>query len=234
MQYFGGKFRTRKQLAAFLHGLNRLKPTKYFEPFVGGAWVLQEVKAISRTASDGNKSLITLYKHLQNGWIPPENISEEDYSYYKMHKDPTDPMTAFVGFGCSFGGKWFDGYAKGRPEQPNYAASAKRTLLKQLPLIKDVEFVDGLFHEHNPTGCLIYCDPPYQGTTNYGAFSGFNHNLFWQTMRSWSENNTVVISEYAAPDDFVCVKEMSSLMGMSSDIKGLRLNRIEKLFMLRQ
>jgi DNA adenine methylase len=77
---------------------------------------------------------------------------------------------------------------------------------------------------------LVYCDPPYQGTTQYGAFNGFDHELFWNTMREWSKNNTVVISEYSAPDDFICVKEINSQMGLSSK-GGNREVRVEKVFM---
>ena len=99
-------------------------------------------------------------------------------------------------------------------------------------MIQDVKFEHRLFHEWNPKNALIYCDPPYQGTTQYGAFDGFNHELFWQTMRNWVNNgNTVVVSEYNAPDDFVCVKEMTSQMGLSVGNTTNRPKRIEKLFM---
>lgn len=42
MQYLGGKSKIRKQIASFLESLR--KPNQvYFEPFVGGGWVLQEM-----------------------------------------------------------------------------------------------------------------------------------------------------------------------------------------------
>ena len=75
---------------------------------------------------------------------------------------------------------------------------------------------------------LVYCGPPYQGTTEYGAFDGFDHDLFWDTMREWSKNNTVVVSEYSAPEDFKCVAEFSSQMGMTTS--GKRPKRSEKIF----
>lgn len=76
---------------------------------------------------------------------------------------------------------------------------------------------------------LVYCDPPYQGTTQYGAFAGFDHELFWDTMREWSKHNTVVVSEYKAPNDFKCVAEFSSRMGLTTENE--RPIRCEKLFM---
>jgi DNA adenine methylase len=228
MRYLGGKSKIRKQIAAFLESLR--KPNQvYFEPFVGGGWVLQEMSG-DRIASDGNKALIAMYQALQDGWVPPEFVSEEEYKQIKHTYDESSPMLAFCGFGCSFAGRWFGGYARA-PGKDYFAATSKRSLLKQLPLIKDVEFVQGLYNEHSPEGMLIYCDPPYSNTTQYGAFSGFDHVAFWEKMREWSLNNTVVISEYVAPDDFVCVKEMTSQMGLSVGDKNNRPKRIEKLFM---
>ena len=172
MQYLGGKSKIRKQIATFLESLRKTNQV-YFEPFVGGGWVLQEMSG-KRIASDGNKALIQLYKSLQQGWIPPDFVSEEEYKQVKLVYDEGSPMLAFCGFGCSFAGKWFGGYARSEGKKC-YAATSKRSLMKQLPMIQDVKFEHRLFHEWNPKNALIYCDPPYQGTTQYGAFDGFNH-----------------------------------------------------------
>ena len=110
-----------------------------------------------------------------------------------------------------------------------YAATSQRSLLKQLPLIQDVEFHSGSYTQFKPENMLIYCDPPYQGTTSYGAVGEFNHEEFWDTMRKWSENNTVVISEYNAPDDFECVLTCQSRMGLRVE-SGANEMRVEKLF----
>lgn len=226
MRYLGGKSRTRKKIAAFLESVR--KPDQpYFEPFVGGAWVLQEMTG-KRIASDGNKALIAMYKALQNGWVPPTFVSEEEYQQVRKANNPADPMTIFCGIGCSFAGKLWGGYARS-DGKTCYAQTSHNSLMKQLPKIKDVQFIDGLFHEHKPEGMLVYCDPPYQGTTQYGAFSGFDHKLFWQTMREWSKHNTVVVSEYKAPNDFKCVAEFSSRMGLTTENE--RPIRCEKLFM---
>lgn len=107
MQYLGGKSKTRKQIASFLESVRKPEET-YFEPFVGGAWILQEMSG-SRIASDGNKSLIAMYKALQNGWIPPTFVSESEYQQVRKTNDPSNPMTAFCGIGCSFAGKLWGG-----------------------------------------------------------------------------------------------------------------------------
>ena len=51
---------------------------------------------------------------------------------------------------------------------------------------------------------LIYCDPPYKDTEGYST-GGFDHDKFWDTMREWSKDNCVFISEESAPKDFKVV-----------------------------
>jgi DNA adenine methylase len=231
MRYLGGKSKIRKEVSSFLRLCN-IDNRTYFEPFVGGAWILGEMGG-NRIASDGNDSLIAMYKSLQNGWIPPDYVSENLYKEVKAKMELDSPLTAFVGFGCSFAGKWFGGYARNSSGN-SYAKITKNSLLKQLPLIKNVEFVYGLYNEHKPKNMLIYCDPPYEGTTEYGAMGKFNHEEFWDTIRNWIKNNNiVVISEYNAPEDFVCVKSIESRMGLTTveDEISTRGIRIEKLFM---
>ena len=216
MQYLGGKSKTRKQISAYLESVRDGKD--YFEPFVGGAWVLQEMSG-KRVASDGNDALIAMYKALQDGWIPPDFISEEQYQEVRKRNNPADPMTIFCGIGCSFAGKLWGGYARSA-DNDCYAKTSKNSLLKQLPLIQDVDFRYGLFTDHSPENMLVYCDPPYEGTTQYGAFKSFDHVLFWDIMRKWSKNNTVVISEYNAPEDFKCVWQMEVKSSLSANGKS--------------
>lgn len=223
MRYLGGKSKTRKQISTFLESVR--KPEQiYFEPFVGGAWVLQEMGG-DRIASDSNEALITMYSALQKGWLPPEDISESLYAEYKAKQDPSDPLTAFIGIGCSFGGKWYGGCA--RKKGYNFAAGGRRALQKQLPLIMDVHFVAQDYRKWLPENKLIYCDPPYANTTGYK--DKFDHLTFWDTMREWSENNTVVISEYKAPDDFLCVLEIPTKT-IIRDAGNKPLQSVERLF----
>lgn len=230
MQYLGGKSKIRKQVAAFLES-KRAPGQLYFEPFVGGGWILQEMSGW-RVAADGNAALIALYQALQCGWEPPEFVSEEEWRKWRETRDVVaDPMMAFCRFGCGFGGDWNGGYARSEGKTC-YAATTKRSLLKQRPAIQEVVFSHGLFHQWQPRNALVYCDPPYANTTQYGAFDGFDHDLFWQTMREWvAAGNTVVVSEYSAPPDFPCVHEMHSQMGMTSGDAGERTKRVERMFM---
>lgn len=55
-----------------------------------------------------------------------------------------------------------------------------------------------------PNGAIVYCDPPYKGTTQYRE-RGFDHDKFWDWVRQKSKTNPVYVSEYNAPEDFTVV-----------------------------
>lgn len=133
---------------------------------------------------------------------------------------------AFVGFLCSFRGKWFGGYAHNNSGD-NYAERGSRVLIKQIANLKDVDFRCGSYLELEiPDKSLIYCDPPYAGTTKYK--DKFNHDLFWEWCRCQSKDGHIVfISEYNAPEDFECIKtiEHKTILDKNKQDK-----RIEKLF----
>ena len=226
MQYMGGKFKIRKSLGAFIN--KNLEGRDYYEPFVGAAWVLGEVKAQNRYVSDYNPWLIAMWKALQLGWIPPETVTEREYKWYKDNQPLDDPMTAFIGFGCSFAAKWFGGYARESGTR-NYTMNARMTLLKQTPSITSAHFSHTNYKDMNPENAFVYCDPPYQNTTAYGAVEPFDHDEFWEIMRGWSKKNIVIVSEYTAPEDFVCVQEFQSKMGLRNKAQEQEV-RSEKVF----
>lgn len=48
-------------------------------------------------------------------------------------------------------------------------------------------------------------------------------------MREWSKNNTIIISEYKAPEDFKCVGYIKTKTDINNK-NGKKSERIEKLF----
>ena len=59
--------------------------TVWVEPFAGGMNMIDKVPSnIQRVANDSNPYLIAMFKALQNGWIPPDNISREFYEQCKI------------------------------------------------------------------------------------------------------------------------------------------------------
>lgn len=201
MQYFGGKCRIAGKIADLI---NSKQPSNYYEPFCGGLWVSQYVQADILHLSDISRPLITLYQALQGGWEPPSVVTEGDYKHYQVKQDCNDPMTGFVGYGCSFAGKYFGGYA--RSVTRNYALNAKNSLARKFKQLreKDVRFTVCDYSKVLPevSGSVVYCDPPYQDTTSYTIAPDFHWLGFWAWVKERSRLATVLTSSYEAPHGF--------------------------------
>ena len=226
MQYFGGKAKIAKYIVPYLEGV-RKENQIFVEPFVGGANIVSQMSG-KRKAYDFNEYLIEMYKGVQNGYELPDSLTEEEYRYIREHKDEDKVLTGFVGFGCSFAGKWFGGYARNK-QNHNYCKASKNSLMKKMSTMVDVEFDWRDYKSLFLKGCLIYCDPPYANTTKYTGVPDFDSEEFWDIMREWSKDNDVYISEYEAPDDFVSVLDIPTKTNIRDKSDSV-CSRVEKLF----
>lgn len=183
----------------------------YVEPFVGGFNVIIHVDG-PRIANDKQGYLIALFIALRDGWIPPDTFGEDEYIHLRDNKEAYDPaLVGFVGFGLCYGAKWFGGYARGKDSKGNprnYCLENKTNLLKQVPGLQGITIHNKNYYDfYIPPKSLIYCDPPYQGTTKY-AGEQFDYNQFWDWCRIMQvSGHSIFVSEYSAPDDFTCVWE---------------------------
>ena len=226
MRYLGGKSRLCKKIAGIINPLVADRP--YYEPFVGAAWVAQHVTASWRLLTDASADLIAMWAALQKGWLPPTTVSEPEYAA-AMRGETTPALRAFIGFGCSFGGKWFGGYARDNRGR-NYATGAHNSLMKKLAGLKGAVFEHTDYRRLAPRpNSVIYCDPPYAATTGYGAVGAFDSSEFWEKAREWSRTCTVLVSEYKAPDDFKCIAEFETKLEMRTSAGG-REPRVERVF----
>lgn len=214
MQYFGGKVRIVKELALFLN--NQLKERQPFiDLFCGSCNVISKIDNNRlRIANDKHYYLIEMWRALQNGWEMPNEITEKEYQYIKNNKDEKPYLTGFVGFGCSFSGKWFGGFCRNNTNR-NYCLNAKNSNLKLLPNLQDVIFYNEDYRNANiPIGSLVYCDIPYKDTTQYckDEVGEFNHDEFYQWVRENSNKYEIYVSEYKenVPKDFEIVWEKKS------------------------
>lgn len=129
--------------------------------------------------------------------------------------------------------KWFGGYAGIVHTKigidRNYYDEAVRNVLKQKNNILDVIYGYKSYEEVVIENAVIYCDPPYQGTTKYK--DDFDHDKYWNWVRNVSQNNIVLCSEYNAPEDFECIwtKELTTTLDKASRSKA-----VEKLFQYRE
>lgn len=223
MQYLGSKNKISKEILSVI--LPYLDGKIWVEPFVGGANIIDKLTGY-RIGSDNNQYLIALLKAIQDGWTPPIDISREYYYEIKDNINKYDKaLVGFVGFLCSFGGKWFGGYAFNN-KGDNYAKRGSSVLIKQAKNLEGVDFIYSNYLELEvPLNALIYCDPPYDCKTKYK--DKFDHNIFWNWCRDKSKNHLVFVSEYSAPSDFICIKEIKVKTILD---KNSNYDRVEKLF----
>jgi len=226
MLYSGSKKKIAKYiLPIILKG--RTDKQWYVEPFCGGANTIDKVPG-RRIGADVNEYLISFWQAIQRGWIPPSNISKEEYYHVKSNKEMYDnPVVCFTAVPCSFGAKWWGGYAFNSKGQ-NYAARAVRSITKQAQAIMSVIFVKSNYcNLYLPDNSIIYCDPPYANSVGYGV--KFNHDPFWNWCRSIATSgHTIYISESVAPDDFTSVWETTVAVRTNKNTTGD--TRKEKLF----
>lgn len=172
-------------------------------------------------SSDYNAALITLYRAVKAGWDPPKTLSRAEYQLAKSLPD-ADPLKAFAGFGCSFGGKWFGGYASGYNGPLTYPELARRNVLRSVGKLEHILHLSFLDVSSTASNSLIYCDPPYANTTRYSATGEFNTNAFWLRVQQWEACGVpVYVSEYVCPLPHRIVWERASrgTLGLASGKK---------------
>ena len=211
MRYQGGKSKIAKQISSVIMATRERERERESNTFVslfcGSCAVESKVNGFDKLILNDNHSyLISLLKGVQNGYELPEKITEAEYKYIREHKDEDKVLTGFVGFGCSFGGKWFGGYARNKGGT-NYALQSKKSLLKDMKTLMNAEFCCKDYRDVElPDNCVIYADPPYNNTTGYGKVK-FDSNAFWEYAREVSKTHLMLISEQTAPDDFISIWE---------------------------
>ncbi len=168
------------------------------------------IRAPVRYASDACEALIVMYRAMQSGWQPPDVLTQEEWTVLRDANDPSNPLTAFAGFGCSNRGNWFSSFAKKYRLSPTRtvtaAQAASTSVTDKMAKCTDVEFASGDYREAR-LGEVVYCDPPYAGTLGYPAvesLGAWDPVAFWAWVRTLvADGRLVVVSEQVAPDDFV-------------------------------
>jgi DNA adenine methylase len=200
MQY--GKSRIAGRLAALMLCVTTERAV-YVEPFVGAGSVAALMAPQFKRAvlSDAHPDLIMMWQALQQGWEPPLVVTRKEYE--ALRHAPPSALRAFAGYGCSFGGKWFGGYAVHTAghcgnASTTYAAHTVVGLRGKLRGLRAAEFCCLDYRDAKvPDGAVVYLDPPYDGTTGYST-GRFDHAAFWAWAGSLT-HATVFVSEYTAP-----------------------------------
>ena len=214
MKYVGSKARLSKDIAPIINKLIKENNITLFEDwFVGGANMIDKIKCEKKIGYDINEYLIEMWNALQQGYAIPPNVDKAEYIRVKDNiKDYPKEYVAIVGFCATYNAGWFRRYGGQAINKfgkiRNYYDEAKRNIEKQVPNILDIDFICKDYKEILPqNNSLIYCDIPYKSSSYEMYQEKFNHNEFWERMRTISKNNIVLISEYDAPKDFECIFE---------------------------
>lgn len=232
MRYMGSKARFSKEILPII--LKERTDQWYVEPFAGGMNMICDVGG-KRIANDINYYLIQMWKELVVGWVPKKITKDEYLEVRAKRSNYPAYFVGWVGFNCSYCGKWFDSFAGETKTKigivRDYQAEAIRNMAKQVEKMKDVIFQNKQYHELElPPNSIIYCDPPYEGTAKYA--NDFDHSFFWTWVRDISkQGHKVFVSEYNAPADFICMweREAKSSLSANGETGGNKIS-IEKLF----
>jgi DNA adenine methylase len=229
----GSKARYAKHIVPFLmngHDQDRL----YIEPFMGGGNMLSNVPAKHKWGNDTAEYAVALLEAVANGWEPPETLTQDEYYAIKATPDGYDAaLVGFAGYCCSYGGKFWGGYARGNTNDGtprDHANEAYRNIISQAYGLSGVKFTCGSYLELDiDNGSTVYCDPPYESTTGYGG--GFDHVQFWQWASDLSKICRVFVSEYNAPDDWNAIWQKEVNNSLTANTGGKKAT--ESLFVLR-
>lgn len=188
---------------------------------------------------DGMRIGADFSKHVINALIlirdDPHSIPNDSTEYTKEDRQQAilensmDGIDCLMYFACSFSASFKSSWAIGHPYE-DFVRAAKNNAIKQSPKIHGVNFLHSSYYDLDiPPNSVIYCDPPYAGTSKYKAVGSFDHDKFWEWCRvKHLEGHTIFISEYNAPDDFVCIWQQE--LNVSVAKEGKHKKAIEKLF----
>lgn len=236
IKYVGSKARLSKQLAPIIQSyIDDMgdRCNGYWEPFVGGANMIDKIKCNHKYGSDSHKYLIALLRHIQQTTDDlPNTITEDEYNAVRANPEAyPDWYVGLVGF-CTFGAKWWGGYPRGFKADGvtprDITNETIRNIKKQAPALKDIEFIYGDYVHYSSIHLVIYCDPLYRDTTKY-ATGDFDYDKFYSWCKEMAKNNTVLISEYWMPNDgFECIWQGNLKCTLD---KASRSDKVERLYL---
>ena len=211
--------------------------TKWVEPFLGGGNTIDKVPdRFTRVGYDVNEHTVMAMIDIRDNVDKlPTEVSEAEYKSLKG--TPPSSITSWIRFVCSFGGKFENGYARDRQGNPprNFAKEGFDNAEKQSLNLQGVEILHDNFENISFTNSLIYCDPPYKGTTKYKT-DAFDYDKFYSwCVEQHKLGNLVYVSEYDMPQEhngclFECVWKGEIKTNFAHNRAEATHKAVEKLF----
>lgn len=238
MVYMGSKAGISKILVPFLQKIiDDYNIHIYYEPFVGGANIIDKIKCDTKIGIDKSESLIALLTVARDNFEKiPTSCSREEFekakNIYLKKTDDTLPdyIIGAYQFLGSYGAKGFKGgYAPNDKNGRCYYNERLNNLKKQSDNLKDCHFLAGDYDKYSyPSNCLIVCDPPYEGTQTYSYAHEvkFNYEKYWNWVREQSKDKFVVCCEEHFPDDFLIIKEIPKRRTIKKDNSKIAMEKI--------
>lgn len=223
----GGKSRIKRDISEYINA-NSDHNAPFVSLFCGSCAIEALINADKKILNDAHPYLIAMWKDLQDGRKFPDVITSAEYYEIKEKQKDDMGLAGFIGFACSYGGRWWNGFAR-ENRGDNTCNTHIKALLRDLDGVKYATFLCKDYREVEiPNGATVYSDPPYKATTKYST-GAFDTEEFWKYMREISKRANVFISEEVAPNDFTCVWE-KPLRRQIDNQSGNTFIRTEKLF----
>ena len=190
----------------------------------------------NKTTDDFLKLLINSFGNQKNYYLYSKEISDLKYN---LAKEIIEKHDVFSGY------KQTETY-KRAIEQPKQLEQLIRlsglerlVQLEQLGQLERLERIDEVkatnksYHDFSDvSGAILYLDPPYEGTTQYGYINSFNSQEFYDWAFKMAKNNIVIISSYSISDERF--EAVYSFDKARSNIQSrTRNDKCEKLFMVK-
>ena len=190
----------------------------------------------NKTTDDFLKLLINSFGNQKNYYLYSKEISDLKYN---LAKEIIEKHDVFSGY------KQTETY-KRAIEQPKQLEQLIRlsglerlVQLEQLGQLERLERIDEVkatnksYHDFSEvSGAILYLDPPYEGTTQYGYINSFDSQEFYDWAFKMAKNNIVIISSYSISDKRF--EAVYSFDKARSNIQSITRNdKCEKLFMVK-
>ena len=190
----------------------------------------------NKTTDDFLKLLVNSFGNQKNYYLYSKEISDLKYN---LAKEIIEKHDVFSGY------KQTETY-KRAIEQPKQLEQLIRlsglerlVQLEQLGQLERLERIDEVkatnksYHDFSEvSGAILYLDPPYEGTTQYGYINSFDSQEFYDWAFKMAKNNIVIISSYSISDKRF--EAVYSFDKARSNIQSrTRNDKCEKLFMVK-
>ena len=239
MKYIGSKAKVAADIVAILQEyINTNGIKSYIEPFVGGFNVIDKIICENRLGNDIDPLVCDLVETCRDNPRLLDFINTPTREHYYDVRDNGCKYAAwyraaillFASYNARVYGGCYGATATTKDGNTrNYFNESKANFQRQLPSLKGI-LVGCCDYRYLrlPTRekVLIYCDPPYSEGVGYGK--DFDTSEFWDWCRAQASlGHIVVVSEYSAPADFVCIwsKEIKTHLNNRG-----KQDRVERLF----